>query len=88
MNSMNKHDKPSAESAGNEGNPEVEFEFIGTRGLSKRLLEDVTEIIKKYVKALPNAVDCDREVEMQFYSTRMMRLTPKPEASENGDMPS
>ena len=64
---MTQNNPPSAESAGNDENPEDEFEFIGTRGLSDRLLEDVTELITKYVKALPNAVDCDREVESQFF---------------------
>lgn len=68
---MNNHDKPSAESVGNEGNPEDEFEFIGTRGLSERLLEDVTELMKKYVKDLPKAVECDRDVESQFFQGKM-----------------
>ena len=84
---MNKHDKPSAESAGNDDRSAGNLD-IGTRALSQQLLTEVIELVSRYIEALPDAIDCDRECEMQFYSTRMMRLTPKPEASENGDGPS
>ena len=68
---MKQHEKLSAESAGNNRYPEDEFEFIGTRGLSERLLEDVTELMKKYVKDLPKAVECDRDVESQFFQGKL-----------------
>ena len=64
---MNKHDKPSAESAGNDKQSERPLEEgyldIGSIALSHRLLTEVTEALARFIEALPEAIDCDREWE-------------------------
>ena len=64
---MEQNEPPSAESAGkdeqSERFPDERCLDIGSFALSRRLLTEVTEALARFIEALPEAIDCDREWE-------------------------
>ena len=63
---METNNTPSAKGAGNDDRPESNLD-IGARALSQRLLTEVTELVSRYIEALPDAIDIDWETENAYF---------------------